>query len=80
MRLLVVEDDFALSEVLVYSLRQVGYAVDRVDDGIAADTILRHERFDLIVLDLSLPKLDGPGLASPGKIARTRVTPHGGPR
>ena len=59
MRLLVVEDDFALSEVLVYSLRQVGYAVDRVDDGIAADTLLRHERFDLIVLDLSLPKLDG---------------------
>jgi len=59
MRLLVVEDDFALSEVLVFSLRHVGYAVDRIDDGIAADTLLRHERFDLIVLDLSLPKLDG---------------------
>jgi DNA-binding response OmpR family regulator len=59
MRLLVVEDDFALSEVLVFSLRQVGYAVDRIDDGMAADTLLRHERFDLIVLDLSLPKLDG---------------------
>jgi two-component system, OmpR family, response regulator len=59
MRLLVVEDDFALSEVLVFSLRQVGYAVDRTDDGIAADTLLRHERFDLVVLDLSLPKMDG---------------------
>jgi two-component system OmpR family response regulator len=59
MRLLVVEDDFALSEVLVFSLRQVGHAVDRIDDGIAADTLLRHERFDLIVLDLSLPKMDG---------------------
>ena len=59
MRLLVVEDDFALSEVLVFSLRQVGYAVDRIDDGMAADTLLRHERFDLIVLDLTLPKLDG---------------------
>ena len=59
MRLLVVEDDFALSEVLVFSLRHVGYAVDRIDDGMAADTLLRHERFDLIVLDLSLPKLDG---------------------
>jgi two-component system, OmpR family, response regulator len=58
-RLLVIEDDSALSEVLTYSLRQVGYAVDRVDDGAAADTMLRHERFDLIVLDLGLPKLDG---------------------
>jgi len=58
-RLLVIEDDSALSEVLTYSLRQVGYAVDRVDDGTAADTMLRHERFDLIVLDLGLPKLDG---------------------
>ena len=59
MRLLVVEDDFALAEVLTYSLRQVGYAVDRIGDGIDADNLLRHERFDLIVLDLSLPKLDG---------------------
>jgi DNA-binding response OmpR family regulator len=59
MRLLVVEDDSALAEVLTYSLRHVGYAVDRVDDGIAADTMLRHERFDLIVLDLGLPRLDG---------------------
>jgi DNA-binding response OmpR family regulator len=59
MRLLVVEDDCALAEVLTYSLRQLGYAVDRADDGAAADTILRHEHFDLIVLDLGLPKLDG---------------------
>ena len=59
MRLLVVEDDFALSEVLVHSLQQVGYAVDSVDDGLAADALLRHEQFDLIVLDLGLPGLDG---------------------
>src|SRR5438034_9907647 len=81
MRLLVVEDDFALSEVLGYSLRQVGYAVDRVDDGTAADTLLRRKRFDLIVLDLSLPKLDGlevlrrfraQGLATPVLILSAR--------
>jgi two-component system OmpR family response regulator len=59
MRLLVVEDDFALSEVLVHSLRQVGYTVESIDDGMAADALLRHERFDLIILDLGLPKLDG---------------------
>ena len=49
MRLLVVEDDFALSEVLVHSLRQVGYTVESIDDGMAADALLRHERFDLYV-------------------------------
>ena len=59
MRLLVVEDDFALSEVLVHSLRQIGYAVDSIGDGMAADALLRHQRFDLIVLDLGLPGLDG---------------------
>ena len=59
MRLLVVEDDPAVSEVLTCSLRQGGYAVDRVDDGVAADALLRHEQFDLIVLDLDLPKMDG---------------------
>jgi len=59
MRLLVVEDDFALSEVLTYSLRQVGHAVDRADDGAAADQLLRSQHFDLIVLDLSLPRMDG---------------------
>ena len=59
MRLLVVEDDFALSEVLVHSLHQVGYTVDSIDDGMAADALLRHELFDLIILDLGLPKLDG---------------------
>src|SRR5258705_2994243 len=59
MRLLVVEDDFALSEVLVHSLQEVGYAVHSVDDGLAADALLRHERFDVIVLDLGLPGLDG---------------------
>jgi len=59
MRLLVVEDDFALSEVLVHSLQQVGYAVDSIDEGMAADVLLGHERVDLIVLDLGLPGLDG---------------------
>jgi len=59
MRLLVVEDDSALSEVLVHSMRQVGYTFQSIDDGMAADALLRHERFDLIILDLGLPKLDG---------------------
>lgn len=59
MRILVVEDDPALSEALQYSLQQAGHAVDHAANGVLADQILRHESFDLIVLDLNLPKLDG---------------------
>jgi two-component system, OmpR family, response regulator len=59
MRILVVEDDPALSEALQYSLKQAGHAVDPVANGVMADQILRHEQFDLIVLDLNLPQLDG---------------------
>jgi two-component system OmpR family response regulator len=59
MRILVVEDDYALSEALQYSLTRAGHAVDHASNGALADQILRHEAFDLIVLDLNLPKLDG---------------------
>src|SRR5437588_11935008 len=38
---------------------KIGYAVDSIGDGMAADALLRHQRFDLIVLDLGLPGLDG---------------------
>lgn len=59
MRILIAEDDAALAEALQVALRQSGYAVDRVDNGHAADQILRSAVFDLLILDLGLPKLDG---------------------
>lgn len=58
-RILITEDDPALGEALQFSLTQAGYAVDRVANGAAADDALKDDVFDLLILDLGLPKLDG---------------------
>jgi two-component system OmpR family response regulator len=59
MRILVAEDDLAISEVLAYSLRKAGYEVDAVHDGEAAETALAGGDFDLVILDLGLPRKPG---------------------
>ena len=59
MRILVVEDDAPLSEALHQTLKLSGYAVDRVNNGASADHALKDGVFDLLILDLGLPKLDG---------------------
>lgn len=59
MRLLIAEDDPQLGDGLTVGLRQDGYAVDWVKDGLAADLALKTEDYDLLVLDLGLPRLDG---------------------
>lgn len=59
MRILLAEDDPQLGDGLTVGLRQDGYAVDWVKDGIAADLALQNEDYDLLVLDLGLPRLAG---------------------
>jgi two-component system OmpR family response regulator/two-component system response regulator QseB len=59
MRILLAEDDPQLGDGLTVGLRQDGYAVDWVKDGVAADLALKTENFDLLVLDLGLPRLAG---------------------
>lgn len=59
MRILLVEDDPELGDGLAIGLRQAGFAVDWLRDGHAADLALRDESFDLVVLDLGLPRLSG---------------------
>ncbi|MGE5471017.1 MAG: response regulator [Bacteroidota bacterium] len=59
MRILLVEDDPQLGDGLTVGLRQAGFAVDWVRDGQAADQALQSESFDLVVLDLGLPRLSG---------------------
>jgi two-component system OmpR family response regulator len=59
MRILLVEDDALLADGLARSLRQSGYTVEVVGDGLAADRWLEVEDFELAVLDLGLPGLDG---------------------
>ncbi|MCV9998112.1 response regulator transcription factor [Pararhizobium sp. YC-54] len=59
MRILLVEDNTALSEGLVAILRGSGYAVDVVHDGASANAVTATETFDLVILDLNLPEMDG---------------------
>jgi two-component system, OmpR family, response regulator len=59
MRILVVEDETALSQRLAAALGAAGYAVDCAGDGERADFLAQTERYDAVVLDLGLPKLDG---------------------
>jgi two-component system OmpR family response regulator len=59
MRVLVVEDEARLSEQLAAALRDAGYAVDSAADGERADFLARAGRYDVVVLDLGLPKIDG---------------------
>jgi two-component system OmpR family response regulator len=59
MRLLLVEDDAMIGETVLQVLRGEHYAVDWVRDGAMADTALRSEQYDLVLLDLGLPQRDG---------------------
>ena len=59
MRLLLVEDDAMIGETLLQVLREQHYAVDWVRDGSMADEALRNQHYDLVLLDLGLPKRDG---------------------
>lgn len=59
MKILLVEDDTLLADGLARSLRQSGYLVEIAGDGRTADRWLEAESFDLTILDLGLPGLDG---------------------
>ena len=59
MRLLLVEDDSMIGEAVLDLLRAEQYAVDWVRDGDAADAALCTQAYDLVMLDLGLPKRDG---------------------
>ena len=59
MRILLAEDDAVLADGLSRSLRAGGYAVDVVNNGSDADSALAAQPFDLLILDLGLPKLAG---------------------
>ncbi|MDT3719026.1 response regulator [Pseudomonas oryzihabitans] len=72
MRVLLVEDDAALAQGIRMALRGEGYTLDWVADGLAAEHALASEAFDLVLLDLGLPRLDGLEL-----LRRLRSQPEG---
>ena len=59
MRILLVEDNEALADGLSAILKGTGHAVDVVGDGASADAAIASENFDLVILDLTLPEMDG---------------------
>jgi two-component system OmpR family response regulator len=59
MRILLAEDDAVLADGLMHTLRHSGYAVDWVKTGAEADAALSAQAFDLVILDLGLPRLSG---------------------
>ncbi|HUO43539.1 MAG TPA: response regulator [Burkholderiales bacterium] len=73
MRILIVEDDLVLADGLMRSLRRAGYAVDGSYDGENAAHLLASESYDLVILDLGLPKLDGFDLLK--RLRRQKDTP-----
>jgi len=59
LRLLLVEDDAALAADLVLELRRAGYAVDLAGDGEEALFMGTTENYDVVILDLGLPRMNG---------------------
>ncbi len=59
MRILIAEDDNLIADGLSRSLRQAGYAVDWAANGLDAESALMTAAYDLLILDLGLPKLSG---------------------
>lgn len=59
MRILIVEDDAILANGLTRTFTQSHYAVDHVNNGAQADLMLQESVYDLVILDLGLPKMDG---------------------
>lgn len=61
-KILVVEDDFDIQELLQNFLQETGYEVDIAGDGVEALSIFIDGKYDLILLDIMLPKIDGYGV------------------
>jgi two-component system OmpR family response regulator/two-component system response regulator QseB len=73
MRVLLVEDDVLLGEGIRTALRRAGLTVDWLTDGIAGRDALRDDGFDLVVLDLGLPRLDGTAVIRETRARASRV-------
>ncbi|MEC0176890.1 response regulator transcription factor [Paenibacillus favisporus] len=71
-KILIVEDDIHISKIIKMNLNLVNYDTTEVYDGLAAIEILKREKFDLILLDVMIPHLDGFELME-------RIKPYGTP-
>lgn len=76
MRILVVEDDKEIQELITYFLTKEGYEVDRASDGLEGLKLLKENKNELVILDLMLPNLDGKNFT---KIVRDISSEYGEP-
>jgi DNA-binding response OmpR family regulator len=58
-KILVVEDDAAIRDLIAINLEMVGYSVIKTGDGLSAKKLIEEEQIDLVLLDVMLPKMDG---------------------
>ena len=58
-RIFVVDDEVAIRDLIKEVLQLAGFEVSTCEDGLTALNLIRREKFDLIILDVNLPKLDG---------------------
>jgi len=73
MRILIAEDDEALAKFIRLGLEGENYAVDLFADGEQARTAATQSEYDLVILDLNLPKLDGVSVLRHIRLARPNV-------
>lgn len=71
MRVLIAEDDRKIADFVAKGLREAGFAVEHVTDGEEGLYFALHERYDVIVMDIMLPKVDG--LAIIEEMRRSRI-------
>lgn len=58
-KIIIVEDDKDISTLIAYNLRKEGFLVEQVFDGYAASKILKEEHFDIAIVDIMLPGING---------------------
>jgi len=58
-KVIIIEDDSDINELIAYNLRKEGFEVSSVYDGSEAQEVLQREHFDIVILDIMLPGIDG---------------------
>jgi len=61
-KILIVEDELEIRELLASYLRNEGFSVSEAEDGVAAIELFDKDKFDLVILDILIPKIDGYGV------------------
>lgn len=86
-RIIVVEDDKDINELLAYNLRKEGFSVEQAFDGREASRKLRNENFTIAIIDIMLPGVDGlelcreiKGSGNPGRTFVIMVTAKSSPQ